>query len=69
MESEFFGHEKGSFTGATQRREGCFALADGGTIFLDEVGELRSIYKPSCCEFCNKANSLLSAMEAQPARS
>jgi PAS domain S-box-containing protein len=40
MESEFFGHEKGAFTGATQRRDGCFALADGGTIFLDEVGEL-----------------------------
>ncbi|HEY7555204.1 MAG TPA: sigma 54-interacting transcriptional regulator [Candidatus Binatia bacterium] len=40
MESEFFGHEKGAFTGATQRREGRFALADQGTIFLDEVGEL-----------------------------
>jgi PAS domain S-box-containing protein len=40
MESEFFGHEKGAFTGATQRREGRFALADGGTIFLDEVAEL-----------------------------
>jgi PAS domain S-box-containing protein len=40
MESEFFGHEKGAFTGATQRREGRFALADGGTIFLDEIGEL-----------------------------
>jgi PAS domain S-box-containing protein len=40
MESEFFGHEKGAFTGATQRREGRFGLADGGTIFLDEVGEL-----------------------------
>jgi PAS domain S-box-containing protein len=40
MESEFFGHEKGAFTGATLRREGRFALADGGTIFLDEVGEL-----------------------------
>jgi transcriptional regulator with GAF, ATPase, and Fis domain len=40
MESEFFGHEKGAFTGATARREGRFALADGGTIFLDEVGEL-----------------------------
>jgi PAS domain S-box-containing protein len=40
VESEFFGHEKGAFTGATQRREGRFALADGGTIFLDEVGEL-----------------------------
>ena len=40
MESEFFGHEKGSFTGATQKKAGRFALADGGTIFLDEVGEL-----------------------------
>ena len=40
MESEFFGHEKGAFTGATARREGRFALADGGTIFLDEIGEL-----------------------------
>jgi len=40
VESEFFGHERGAFTGATQRREGRFALADGGTIFLDEVGEL-----------------------------
>ncbi len=40
IESEFFGHEKGAFTGATQRREGRFSLADGGTIFLDEVGEL-----------------------------
>ncbi|HSO20726.1 MAG TPA: sigma 54-interacting transcriptional regulator, partial [Desulfosarcina sp.] len=40
MESEFFGHEKGAFTGATQRREGRFSLADGSTIFLDEIGEL-----------------------------
>ena len=38
--SEFFGHERGSFTGATSSRDGAFALADGGTLFLDEVGEL-----------------------------
>ena len=40
IESEFFGHEQGAFTGATKKREGRFALAHGGTIFLDEVGEL-----------------------------
>ncbi len=40
VESELFGHEKGAFTGANERREGRFALADGGTIFLDELGEL-----------------------------
>lgn len=40
IESELFGHEKGSFTGAMSRRTGRFELADGGTIFLDEIGEL-----------------------------
>jgi DNA-binding NtrC family response regulator len=40
MESEFFGHEKGAFTGATERREGRFELADGGTILLDEISEI-----------------------------
>jgi DNA-binding NtrC family response regulator len=40
MESELFGHERGSFTGASEQRRGYFEIADGGTIFLDEIGEL-----------------------------
>jgi len=47
--SILFGHEKGAFTGATERHPGKFVEASGGTLFLDEVGELRLRPKSSCC--------------------
>jgi len=46
IESTLFGHEKGSFTGATERHRGCFEQADGGSIFLDEIGELDLALQP-----------------------
>lgn len=46
IESELFGHEKGSFTGATARKDGLFEVADGGTLFIDEIGELPLAAQP-----------------------
>jgi DNA-binding NtrC family response regulator len=60
VESILFGHEKGSFTGASDKRIGKFQEADGGTLFLDEVGALRS----SSCERCRKAKSIRSVRKS-----
>lgn len=46
VESELFGHEKGAFTGATQRKSGLFEVANGGTLFIDEIGELPLALQP-----------------------
>jgi len=55
MESEFFGHEQGAFTGATKKRDGRFALAHGGTIFLDEIGELPIDLQPKLLRVIQEA--------------
>lgn len=68
IESEFFGHEKGSFTGAGAKREGRFELAHGGTILLDEISEISPRSSPSSCASCRSANSNASAAAA-PSRS
>ena len=49
MEAELFGHERGSFTGAERRYEGCFERANGGTLLLDEITEMKAELQPNCC--------------------
>jgi transcriptional regulator with GAF, ATPase, and Fis domain len=54
LESELFGHEKGSFTGAVGQKKGRFELADGGTIFLDEIGEINQNVQVKLLRVCKK---------------
>jgi len=49
IESELFGHEKGSFTGAFTSKDGWFETANKGSLFLDEVGDLPLVCRPNCC--------------------
>ncbi len=55
VESELFGHEEGSFTGANRNRKGCFEMADGGTLFLDEVSEMTPSLQPKLLRVLDEA--------------
>ncbi len=61
VESVLFGHEKGAFTGATQRNVGKFQEASGGTLFLDEIGELRLDMQVKLLRALQEARSIRSA--------
>src|SRR5256886_9067056 len=61
IESELFGHERGAFTGAIKDRPGRFEMADGGTLYLDDIDDVPLSMQGSCCGCCRTARSSASA--------
>ena len=65
MENELFGHERGAYTGAEARARGKCEAADGGTLFIDEIGELPLPLQAKSCAFCRTASSSASVARAR----